>query len=238
MNKKILCTTLLSIFSFGAYADNTTELELKKILAQLDPEYTVEEVVEADGTKQFELEPTGQIETITATNDDNSLKISNNSTDIESVDEELIESFDHVFLLNVPIETQIKPNEDIYIYPYRSAIIYNDGKLVSSSPLKLNDSTTFCYFVVEKSGHVRRMKENSKNTLLITGNKSIKGNFSSHINDKIVLEKFETTFSLDNEHLKAIKCLTTEKKLPLTIEDFNRETGNKFNFIFPSIIDI
>lgn len=276
MKKKILYTTMFSILSFAAHADNT-EAELKKMLLQLSPDSVVEktdlqnskeekvssvtpelkikaaeilvtelnankkEVAIKEDVNKFQPEDPEDVDTVIIPMSDEENHVTNlNSNQFEEnlKTNNEIPSHDHVYLLNIPVQTEIKPNEDLYIYPYRGSIIYDDGKLVSSSPLKFTDKTTFCYFLVEKSGSVRRLKANSPTQLYITGNKSIKGSFSSNLNPKEVLFKYETTFSLNNEHLKAIRCISTENKLPLTIEDFNRETGNRFNFIFPSIVDI
>lgn len=277
MKKKILYTTMFSILSFAAHADNT-EAELKKMLLQLSPDSVAEKtdlkfskeekvvsfkpelkietnkvleknliinkkeyVSKKEEVNTFQPEDPEEVNTVIIPMSDEENHVTNlNSNQFEEnlkINNE-IPSHDHVYLLNIPVQTEIKPNEDLYIYPYRGSIIYDDGKLISSSPLKFTDKTTFCYFLVEKSGSVRRLKSDSPTQLYITGNKSIKGSFSSNLNPKETLFKYETTFSLNNEHLKAIRCISTENKLPLTIEDFNRETGNRFNFIFPSIVDI
>lgn len=153
-----------------------------------------------------------------------------------------VKTNDHVYLLNIPKNTKIFNNEDIYIYPYRTAIIFDDGKVISSIPLKFNDETTFCYFIVEESGDVRRFKANSNldndKLITITGNISDSGKFKSHINENKIVHKHTTELQLDHEHIKTIKCISTESEKPLTIEDFNRETGNRFIFNFPPIVDI
>lgn len=154
-----------------------------------------------------------------------------------SIDEK-IKTNDNVYLLNIPVGTEIKPNEDLYIYPYRTAIVFDDGKIVSSIPLKFSDETTFCYLLVEESGDVRRLKENSSFKMIVSDNQSSRGEYLSHLNENKIVEKHNTDLTLDNEHIKAIKCLTTEQNKPLKIEDFNRETGNRFNIIFPPIVDI
>jgi hypothetical protein len=179
-------------------------------------------------------------EKLTTLNISEELKILEKNVDYSpqtNIDEK-IKTNDNVYLLNIPVGTEIKPNEDLYIYPYRTAIVFDDGKIVSSIPLKFSDETTFCYLLVEESGDVRRLKENSSFKMIVSDNQSSRGEYLSHLNENKIVEKHNTDLTLDNEHIKAIKCLTTEQDKPLKIEDFNRETGNRFNIIFPPIVDI
>tara|TARA_B100000700_G_scaffold267699_1_gene307781 strand:- start:47111 stop:47938 length:828 start_codon:yes stop_codon:yes gene_type:complete len=143
--------------------------------------------------------------------------------------------YGHIFLLNIPINTKLYTNEDLYIYPYREGVIFNDGKIVSESPLKNTLKTTFCYMKVKESGQVRRLKSSEDKFITITGNNSTNKTYS---NGSENVELYETTFTIDNEHIDGIRCLTTEKNLPLTVEDLNKETDNLFKFEFPEIIDI
>jgi len=144
-------------------------------------------------------------------------------------------NYNHIFLLNIPINTKIYTNEDLYIYPYREGVIFNDGKIVSESPLKNTLETTFCYMKVKESGQVRRLKSSGDKFLTITGNNSTNKTYS---NGKENVELYETTFTIDNPHIDGIRCLTTEKNLPLTVEDLNNQTDNLFRFEFPEVIDI
>jgi hypothetical protein len=148
-----------------------------------------------------------------------------------------LSNHDHVYLLNVPINTKIYAAKDIFLYPYRDGLIYDDGKLKSSSPLKFSDDTTYCYLAVEKSGSTRRFKKETEG-LTITGNNSYKMTYRSNLEPDKQIEMYETTFTVDNPHIKGIKCLSTEKDMPLKLSDLNFETGNIFRIEFPPVVDI
>lgn len=145
-------------------------------------------------------------------------------------------NYDHVYLLNIPIKTKIFVNQDLYIHPFRDGIIFKSGQQVSFSPLQEQPKTTFCYIKVKESGQIRRFRSSPDNSLTIESNNSTKQVFED--NEKNRLELYQTTFTVDNPHFEGIRCITTEKTLPLTIGDLNREMGNLFRFDFPEIVDI
>tara|TARA_B100002019_G_C21272471_1_gene603159 strand:- start:4282 stop:5055 length:774 start_codon:yes stop_codon:yes gene_type:complete len=147
-----------------------------------------------------------------------------------------VDSYDHVYLLNIPVKTELYANKDIYIYPYRDGIIYKDGEIISKSPLEENVETTFCYLRVPESGTIRRFKSSDDKSLTIENNYSTKQVFSNEEESK--LDLYQSTFYIDNDHIDFIRCLTTEKKMPMTIGDMQKQMGNLFTFKFPEIVDI
>lgn len=239
--KKSYLVTLLSIciFSSSVYAQDPTmkkeEEELKALLLLIEGKLETE-------SKQEKVSNNNQ----PVTNQDNKKRKIIVEQYLEKPTTEqpqefstaagTINSYDHVYLLNVPIQTKLYANNDIYIYPYRDGIIYKDGEIVSKSPLEKNVETTFCYLKVAESGTIRRFKSADDKFLTITNNYSTKQVFSNE-NDE-VLELYQTTFYIDNEHIDLIRCLTTEKKMPMTIGDMQKQMGNLLKFEFPEIVDI
>jgi hypothetical protein len=144
----------------------------------------------------------------------------------------------HMFLLNVPVKTEIRANIDLILPPYRSKLSYHNGKLVSESPFKYSESVTYCYLELEESGMWRRFKSEEDKILLIEGNVSNKLKYESNENIGETVTVYETTFTTDNKHIKKLVCETSEKELPLTIKDLNDATGNLFRFKYTPMLDI
>lgn len=218
--------------------------ELNNMVAELEPTKTVLKIDESllSNTDKKSIASNADKKILSIEESLNTNIVSNESKyDIDSIDD--IKTNDHVYLLNIPKNTQIVNNDDIYIYPYRSAIIFDDGKIVSSVPLKFTDTTTFCYFNVEESGDIRRLRSSNDNpdehAITVVGNNSKHEDdvYLSEDSDK-PLNIYTTELMLDHKHIKNIKCISTESNDYLTIEDFNRETGNRFNFNFPPVVDI
>ena len=147
---------------------------------------------------------------------------------------------EHVFLLNVPIETKIRANIDLILPPYRDKISYYEGNVTSGSPFDYTSKATFCYLNLEKSGLWRRFKSEEDKYLKVVSNVSNKKVYNYNIDDtsKEVITVYETVFTFDNAHIKNLVCETSEKELPLTIGDLNQATGNLFNFEITPMLDI
>ncbi len=150
------------------------------------------------------------------------------------------ETPEHVFLLNVPIETKIRANIDLILPPYRDKISYYEGNVTSGSPFEYTSKATFCYLNLEKSGLWRRFKSEENKYLKVVSNVSNKKVYNYNIDDtsKEVVTVYETVFTFDNPHIKNLVCETSEKELPLTIGDLNKATGNLFNFEITPMLDI
>tara|TARA_B100000073_G_C23708793_1_gene563395 strand:+ start:364 stop:1224 length:861 start_codon:yes stop_codon:yes gene_type:complete len=150
------------------------------------------------------------------------------------------ETPEHVFLLNVPIETKIRANIDLILPPYRDKISYYEGNVTSGSPFEYTSKATFCYLNLEKSGLWRRFKSDENKYLKLVSNVSNKKVYNYNIDDtsKEVITVYETVFTFDNPHIKNLVCETSEKELPLTIGDLNKATGNLFNFEITPMLDI
>ena len=146
---------------------------------------------------------------------------------------------EHVFLLNVPIETKIRANVDLILPPYRDKISYFEGNVTSGSPFDYTSQATYCYLNLEKSGLWRRFKAEEEKYLKVVSNVSNKKVYQYN-NDKEreIITVYETVFSFDNEHIKNLVCETSEKELPLTIGDLNKATGNLFSFEITPMLDI
>jgi len=144
----------------------------------------------------------------------------------------------HMFLLNVPIQTEVRVNVDLVIPPFRNTLSYYKGKLVAESPFKYSESVTFCKIEIEESGMWRRFKAEKEKVLVIESNISNKVKYASNVNAGEIITVYETTFKIDNPHIKAIVCETSEKELPLTIKDLQDATGNLFKFSYTPMLDI
>ncbi len=188
-----------------------------------EKEYTVESIEQTEENSPIQLSRFKEV------------KSENIEFDYQS-NIELASNYDHVYLLNIPIKTRIYANEDLYIYPFRDGVIYKSGSKISASPLNENEKTTFCYIKVKESGQIRRFRASTENYMTIESNYSTKQTYKDNENN--TLELYQTTFNVDNPHIDGIRCLTTEKTLPLTIGDLNREFGSLFKFEFPEVIDI
>lgn len=147
-----------------------------------------------------------------------------------------VDSYDHLYLLNIPIGTKISVNEDFYVPPYRDGIIYKGGNIQSRSPLFDNIQNTFCHFGINESGHVRRFKAEDNNYLTVESNHSTTDEFID--DDGNTLTLYQTTLFFDNQHIENLRCITTEKNIPLNIGDLDRETGQILEFEFPEVVDI
>ena len=160
--------------------------------------------------------------------------------DIHTAEKELdiVQNEGHMFLLNVPVRTEIRANIDLILPPYRSSLSYYNGKLVSESPFKYNDEVTYCYLTLEESGVWRRFKANEEKFLTVEHNISNKVKYESSMEEGKVITIYETTFTTDNPHIKSLTCETSEKELPLTIKDLNESTGNLFRFKYTPMLDI
>ena len=236
--KKITSIILFTLISGSTIAQEPTmkqqEDELKDILAIIEGK--LENTYANDDLKQEPKEKTSKSgKKIVTIEEYTSQDEESKGINLKSVNGN-IDSYDHVYLLNIPIETKLYANQDLYIYPYRDGIIYKDGELISKAPLEDNVETTYCYIKVEESGTIRRFKANQDKSLTVTSNYSTKQVFKNENNK--VLEMYQTTFYFDNDHIKSLRCLTTEKKMPMTIGDMNKQMGDLFKFEFPEIVDI
>jgi hypothetical protein len=161
--------------------------------------------------------------------------------DIHSAEKEMNmeQNQDHMFLLNVPVDTEIRTTIDLILPPYRDKINYFEGKLVSENPFNHSKEVTYCYLELEKSGIWRRFKSSEDKYLKITSNVSnkIKYEFSQE-GENEVITVYETVFSTDNPHIKQLVCETSKKQLPLTIGDLNKATGGLFKFTYTPMVDI
>jgi hypothetical protein len=149
-----------------------------------------------------------------------------------------IKNADHIYLLNIPVRAKIYANKDFFIFPHREGMIFDDGKIVATTPFKYEDKASYCYVAVEKSGSTRIFPQSKSKALTITVNNSLKKEVKSTFDHNLLLEIYETTFGVDNQHIKAVKCITSEKGMPMTIGDFKFETGGQFEFEFPAVVDI
>ena len=144
----------------------------------------------------------------------------------------------HMFLLNVPVQTEITANIDLILPPFRDKLIYHKGKLVSENPFNYSEEVTYCYLSIEESGLWRRFKSDVKKVLIIENNVSNKVIYASKIDERNQITVYETTFTTNNKHIKSLVCETSEKELPLTIKDLNEATGNLFRFKYTPMLDI
>lgn len=143
-----------------------------------------------------------------------------------------------MFLLNVPLESEIRATIDIILPPYREQVIYYEGKLVSENPFNYNKKVTYCYLNLETSGVWRRFKAEEDKFLKIISNVSSKNKYQFAGEKDSVIEVYETVFTTDNKHIKQIVCESSEKSLPLTIGDLNDATGGLFKFTYTPMVDI
>lgn len=146
---------------------------------------------------------------------------------------------EHVFLLNVPIETKIRANVDFILPPYRDKISYYEGNVTSGSPFDYTSKATYCYLNLEKSGLWRRFKAEEDKYLKVVSNVSNKKTYQYNgDSSREVITVYETVFTFDNAHIKNLVCESSEKELPLTIKDLNKATGNLFSFEITPMLDI
>lgn len=146
---------------------------------------------------------------------------------------------EHVFLLNVPIETKIRANVDLILPPYRDKISYYEGNVTSGSPFDYTSKATYCYLNLEKSGLWRRFKAEEDKYLKVVSNVSNKKTYQYNgDSSREVITVYETVFTFDNAHIKNLVCESSEKELPLTIKDLNKATGNLFSFEITPMLDI
>lgn len=146
---------------------------------------------------------------------------------------------EHVFLLNVPIETKIRANVDLILPPYRDKISYYEGNVTSGSPFYYTSKATYCYLNLEKSGLWRRFKAEEDKHLKVISNVSNKKTYQYNADSsREVITVYETVFTFDNDHIKNLVCESSEKELPLTIKDLNKATGNLFSFEITPMLDI
>ncbi|WP_210498397.1 hypothetical protein [Vibrio crassostreae] len=149
-------------------------------------------------------------------------------------------SSDALLVTNIPETSRLFFQDEVKILPYNSIVYYKSGKREYSNPLKdaegnfKNELTTFCSFNLKKFGIGRRMDAGKE--FEITG--------IEHANDQINFENFgmvnvqKVTVKLDNEHLKSLTCLSTEKSNPFTIGDVLYETGGVIDFKLRDFISI
>lgn len=217
----------------------------KNIVSEAKNEVLVKEIIKEEKqikpiTKSEQIKEETLLAAENLISDENSVetvKASNTEENIEFNEKDLEKKYgmyNNVFLFNIPLETKIYANKDILIFPHREFVMYDNGNLISTSPIKNEEKTTFCYIEVNKQGNFRRIPasmENDKNPKYLTI-KGVEANLSTQT------KKSEVSFIFENDHIKALTCVTTEDNHLLKIEDIQKETGYIFRYSFPEIIDV
>lgn len=145
-----------------------------------------------------------------------------------------------LMISNIPETSEISFNKDVNLLPYKNVAYYMKGKRVYFNPLKNDDGTyrnelvTFCSLNFTDYGIGRRIR---------TG-KSYQVSEVGYSKSSQKIEKYgdvniqKVVLRIDNDHLKAVTCFSTEKNNQFTIGDLMYEVGNIFDIKLRDYVDI
>lgn len=140
---------------------------------------------------------------------------------------------DGLYAHNIPETSMLTFKQKLDVMPYRSEVIYHDGKRVhDTSSLPSDTPTTVCKLIFSDFGIGRRIKESDE--FLIT---RVEKDATRDITDPRKIKR-EIAVLFDNEHLKMLYCSTTEKTRPLTIGDIKYQFGSSINFKLRDFVEI
>lgn len=140
---------------------------------------------------------------------------------------------DGLYIHNIPETSMLTFKQKLDVMPYRTEVIFHDGKRVhDTSSLDSDIPTTVCKLIFSDFGIGRRIKESDE--FLIT---RVEKDATRDTSDPRKVKR-EVAVLFDNEHLKMLYCSTTEKTRPLTIGDVKYQFGSSINFKLRDFVEI
>ncbi len=149
-------------------------------------------------------------------------------------------SSDGIYASNIPQTSAMVFQSDFRILPYRNTAYFHNGKRVYYNPLKANNDdfsnslTTFCKLDFVKFEIGRQIDEGQHFGVKKVRYKESEMKFAVH--GAVTIR--ELKIDLDNNHLKSLHCLSTDKTRPMTIGNIRYETGGLIDFKLRDFVGI
>lgn len=171
----------------------------------------------------------------------NSAVVEVDSSKVKKSKQDPIVNLDGIFMKNLPEGTKFTAKKDFVVLPKRNFIIFSNGERVIESPQKANPLTTFCYIELNPSGRARILKEDKE--IVVTKNEIIESIYENPQEAwRGRIKVYESKLYTDNPSIKYFSCYSAypenKSNIPLTLKDFNTQTGNSFKIDFPAYEEI
>lgn len=145
-----------------------------------------------------------------------------------------------LLISNIPETSELKFNKDVNLLPYKNVAYYMKGQRVYFNPLKNEDGTyrnelvTFCSLNFTDYGIGRRIRSGKSYSITEVGYSKTSQDIAKY--GSVNIQK--VVMNIDNEHLKAVTCFSTEKNNQFTIGDLMYEVSNIFDIKLRDYVDI
>lgn len=142
-----------------------------------------------------------------------------------------VDKYNKTFLRNVPSGSIFISNEDILVQAGREYVFFDDGEIKYESPIKQSGKVSFCYIKVPLNNSRIMFPKDDYRGLKISFSEPQK----EILSDDTIVYSHRFWFG-ENDLFDSFTCRTTISDKPLSIDDINKETGDRFKIRFAPVV--